>query len=118
MSERISKDQAVTAMILWNHFQEQAEKDEDKSAFLATYGISSARYAMVEMAAEADAIFYLLPEEEQSGPAADTLFYSAILDCFDYRCPVPKLKHSREAVADWFEASFGLTETSDAAHTP
>lgn len=117
MSHTISKDHAVTAMILWSRLLEaaerQAQRHGDKKAFIADYGTSSARYAVIEMAAEVEEVFRLLPEEEIERLSEDDFVHSLILDCFDYGAgPVPKLKTSHEAVADWIEANFGRTDVA------
>lgn len=115
MSVRISKDQAVVAMILWENFLVAAEKEEeshgDKMAFLTDYTASNARYAMLEMAADTEEVLLLLPENELDRLSADDFVYKAILDCFDYQNgSVPKLKHSREAIAEWLESNFGMSD--------
>jgi hypothetical protein len=105
----ISTDQAVTALILWENLTHIAEmypsSERDKLAFVTA---SNARYAIIEMAGDVDAIFALLPESEQDH--LQGIFHTEVLDQFDYESgTVPRLKHSHQAIADWFEANFGLT---------
>lgn len=117
MSHEISKDQAVTAMILWNHLIEsvnrRGNRHDDRKSFIEDYGVSSARYAVIEMAADVEAVFLLMPDDVLERLSKDDFAHTLVLGCFDYENgPVPKLKHSHEAVADWVEANFGQSETA------
>ncbi|MCV9964829.1 hypothetical protein OIU34_23330 [Pararhizobium sp. BT-229] len=115
MTEAISKDQAVTAMILWEKFLEAAAKDPAAENFLTAYTESNARYAMIEMAKEADAVFALLPPSEQDRMTVDGFFHGVLTDLFDYGSgQVPRLKQSHQEIADWFVESFAATRTSSA----
>ncbi len=116
----ISTGQAVTALILWeklNHITEMyLSSERDKVAFMVA---PNARHAIIEMAADVDAIFALLPESEQEHFLDGGFFHTEVLDQFDYESgPVPQLKHSHQAIADWFEANFGLTTDAQAVARP
>ncbi len=113
MTHEISKDHAVTAMILWSRLIESTKRrgdlHADRKAFIEDHGISSARYAVIEMAADAEAVFRLIPDDVMERLSHDEFVHTVILDCFDYEGgPVPKLRNSHEAVADWIEANFDV----------
>jgi hypothetical protein len=115
----ISKDQAVTALILWDRFrnQDHPPKQAYFDTFIEVHTVSGARYAMVDMAAQVDAIFDLLPPEEQERATQDDTFYDEMLGAFDYlNADGPVLKHSPQVMADWFEANFGLSALASIQH--
>jgi hypothetical protein len=109
----ISKDQAVTALILWDRFHNQSNprKQAYFDTFIEVNTVSGARYAMVDMAAQVDAVFDLLQSGEQERATHDDTFYDEMLGAFDYlNADGPVLKHSPQVMADWFEANFGLSD--------
>ncbi len=107
----ISKDQAATALILWERLAYIADRhlsERDKCDFFASPG---ARYAVLDMAGQVDAVFQLLPSEEQERATRDNTFYCEMVDSFDYRnADGPVLTHSPQVLADWFEANFSLRD--------
>lgn len=116
MTEAISKDQAITAMILWEQFTKRVATRAEFEHFLTTYTESNARYAMVEMAKDADAVFELITPSEQDRLSEDNLFHGIMLDLFDYQSgQIPRLKHSHQEIAAWFVDNFGLTQEQPAS---
>lgn len=119
MSSSISKDQAVTAIILWEMFLECAERNADAETFLMDFTQSNARYAMVEMAKDADMVFDLIPASEQDRLIADDMFHRIMIDMFDYTSgQVPKLARPHQEVADRIVETFGLKQITSAAPRP
>lgn len=107
----ITKDQAVIALILWERLCYIADRhlsERDKCDFAVSPG---ARHAVLDMAEQVDAVFRLLPPEEQERATRDHTFYHEMVDSFDYLNPDgPVLTHPPQVLADWFEANFGITD--------
>lgn len=109
MSETITKDQAVDAMLLWQLFSVEENMTAAKEKWLTEYTASGARYAMIEMAAEVAKVLNAIPEPQKASILEADVFQIFVLDHFDYTAgPVPKLKASVEETAAWFIDEFGL----------